>query len=416
MKVPSTMLIPSIDLMNGQAVQLRQGKTHVLTAESSPQELIAQFNRYGQVAVIDLDAALANGNDNLALIRQLATVAEVRAGGGIRTVERGKSLLRAGAKKIIIGTAATPEFLANFHPSQIMVALDFDVAGTVLDSGWTRSTGESVVERAERLAPYCSGFLCTFVDKEGGLEGLPLEAVQTLQASLPHPITVAGGVNNTENATELCKAGFDVQVGMALYKGLLDPVEVVINTVDFAKMPLVPTIVQDVDTNEVLMLAYSNQDSLRLALKEGKGIYWSRSRNQLWEKGKTSGHWQQLVSCRIDCDADTVLFKVKQEGGCCHTGADTCFGEKNFNMPTLFNILAERKATLPEGSFTAKLFQNRHKLDKKIIEEAFEATQSESREEFVWEIADAMFFLSMLAVDEGIAFNEIVAELAGRHR
>ena len=85
-------------------------------------------------------------------------------------------------------------------------------------------------------------------------------------------------------------------------------------------------------------------------------------------------------------------------------------------MATLFSVLKQRRETLPEGSFTAKLFQNRHKLDKKIIEEAFEATQSESRDEFVWEIADAMFFLSMLAVDEGIGFHEIVAELAGRHR
>ena len=410
------MLIPSIDLMNGQAVQLRQGKTHVLTAEMPPEELAKQFNRYGQVAVIDLDSALSNGGDNLALIRHLCTIAEVRAGGGIRTVERGKSLLRAGAKKIIIGTAATPEFLANFHPSQVMVALDFDIKGTVLDAGWTRSTGETVVDRATRLAPYCSGFLCTFVDKEGGLEGLPLEAVQALQASLPHPITVAGGVNDTQNAADLVKAGFDVQVGMALYKGLLDPAEVVVSALDFEKCPLIPTIVQDADTLEVLMLAYSNQESLRLALKEGKGIYWSRSRNQLWEKGKTSGHLQTLVSCRTDCDGDTIIFKVKQTDACCHTGADTCFGARDFHMATLFNVLKERRETLPEGSFTAKLFQNRHKLDKKIIEEAFEATQSESRDEFVWEIADAMFFLSMLAVDEGIGFHEIVAELAGRHR
>jgi phosphoribosyl-ATP pyrophosphohydrolase/phosphoribosyl-AMP cyclohydrolase len=411
------MLIPSIDLINGQAVQLRQGKEHVLTCPEPPVELIQRFNRYGEVAVIDLDAALGQG-DNLPLIQQLCQLADVRAGGGIRTVERGKALLRAGAKKIIIGTAATPEFLSQFHPSQVMVALDFNAQGEVLDKGWTNNTGDTVAQRAESLAPYCSGYLCTFVDKEGGLGGLPLEAVQALQASLPHSATVAGGVNHTANASELVNAGFDVQVGMALYQGLLDPVEVVVNQVNWDKMPnqLVPTVVQDAHTKDVLMLAYSNRDSLTQALQQGKGIYWTRSRQQLWEKGATSGHGQRLKRCRVDCDGDTLLFTVEQTGECCHTGQDTCFEQKRFDMSTLFSVLAERKLNPPAGSFTATLFANRHKLDKKIIEEAFEATQAQDRSERVWEIADAVFFLSMLAVDEGIAWREIVDELAGRHK
>ena len=411
------MLIPSIDLMNEEAVQLRQGKTHVLTSETPPEELIQQFNRYGEVAVIDLDKALNNGKDNLELIKRLCRLADVRVGGGIRTVERGRELLRAGAKKLIIGTSATPEFLSQFHPSHIMVALDTNAEGEVLDEGWTRSTGEALIARAERLAPYCSGYLCTFVEAEGGLGGLPVDVVKRLQEALPHPVTVAGGVSDTQNAADLCRLGVDVQVGMALYKGLLDPVEVVVQTVDFEKCNgLVPTVVQDADTRDVLMLAYSSPDSLRHALGEGRGVYWSRSRQSLWRKGETSGHVQDLISCRVDCDNDTLLFQVRQAGACCHTGADTCFGRKGFHLETLFQILADRKANPPEESFTAKLFANRHKLDKKIIEEAFEATQSESRAEYVWEIADAIFFLSMLAVDEGIAFSEIEAELAGRHR
>jgi phosphoribosyl-AMP cyclohydrolase / phosphoribosyl-ATP pyrophosphohydrolase len=410
------MLIPSIDLINGQAVQLRQGKDHVLTSPDSPLDLARRFNRYGEVAVIDLDAALGKG-DNLALVRQLCQVADVRAGGGIRTVERGRSLLRAGARKIIIGTAATPEFLAHFHPSQVMVALDTNAQGNVLDAGWTNNTGESILDRANRLAPYCSGFLCTLVEAEGGLGGLPVETVKALQASLPHPVTVAGGVSHTTNALELCRLGVDVQVGMALYQGLLDPVEVVASLPDFDKQGgLIPTIVQDVTDGSVLMLAYSSPESLRLALTEGKGVYFSRSRQALWEKGKTSGHTQTLVHCRLDCDNDALLFGVTQTGPACHTGAPTCWNRQPFSMAALFAVLHQRRTDLPEGSFTAKLFQNRHKLDKKIIEEAFEATQATTREERVWEIADAVFFLSMLAVDEGITWPEVVAELAGRHK
>jgi len=412
------MLIPSIDLMGGQAVQLRQGKDHVLTADTPPEELLKAFNRYGEVAVIDLDKALSKG-DNLELIKRLCRLGDVRVGGGIRDVERGRELLRAGAKKLIIGTSATPEFLGNFHPSQIMVALDTNKSGSVLDSGWTRDTGEDILVRAERLAPYCSGYLCTFVEEEGGLGGLPVDAVKRLQAALPHSVTVAGGVSDTQNAADLCRLGVDVQVGMALYKGLLNPADVVVATLDFNKQDgLLPTIVQDARTLEILMLAYSSKESLKFALEEGKGIYWSRSRKELWRKGESSGNMQSLVSMRYDCDRDTLLFKVDQQGPACHTGTSTCFGtgERRFGFERLFDVLQDRKANPPEGSFTATLFQNRHKLDKKIIEEAFEATQSQSRAEYVWEIADAMFFLSMLAVDENISYSEIESELAGRHK
>lgn len=410
------MLICSIDLMAGQAVQLRQGKDHVLTDPTPPLQLAQRFNRYGEVAVIDLDAALGQG-DNLSLIRQLCQVADVRAGGGIRTVERGQALLRAGARKLIIGTAATPEFLSQFHPSQLMVALDTNAEGRVLDAGWTRDTGEALLERAQRLAPYCSGYLCTFVEAEGGLGGLPTETVERLQAALPHPVTVAGGVRDTANAAALCRLGVDVQVGMALYKGLLDPAAVVVETAHFAKQNgLLPTIVQDADDGTVLMLAYSSPESLKQALTEGQGVYYSRSRDQLWRKGDTSGHTQTLVSARLDCDADTLLFQVRQTGPACHTGTDTCFGARRFSMPQLFALLNERKTTLPEGSYTAKLFQNKHKLHKKVIEEAFEATQATTPEEQVWETADALFFLAMLAVAEGVSWPQVLSELGGRRR
>jgi phosphoribosyl-AMP cyclohydrolase / phosphoribosyl-ATP pyrophosphohydrolase len=408
------MLIPSIDLINGQAVQLRQGREHVLTAERSPLELAQEFNRYGEVAVIDLDAALNKG-DNLALIKQLCPVADVRAGGGIRTVERGQQLLRAGAKKIIIGTAAEPEFLSHFPASRVMVALDHLPSGEIVDHGWTQGTGEKILDRAKRLAPYCSGFLCTFVEAEGGLQGIPLDQVEFLVKNLPHPVTVAGGVASHKDAAAACRLGADVQVGMALYTGKLDPVQAILETLDFEKTPLIPTIVQD-EAGQVLMLAYSSPESLQKALTESKGIYFSRSRQTLWEKGATSGHTQHLLSCRMDCDRDTLLFKVRQAGPACHTNTYSCFGDQSFSIPKLFQVLVERKSTAPEGSYSAKLFQNRTLLLRKIMEEAYEVTISKDREELVWEISDALYFLSVLAVDEGLDWNEIVAELGGREK
>lgn len=411
------MIIPSIDLMGGRAVQLREGKEHVLTSDIDPIELAKTFNRYGEVAVIDLDAAMGKG-DNLPLIRELCKVADVRAGGGIRDKERGKALLRAGAQRIIVGTAATPELLSEFPKERVMVALDHR-HGEVVDLGWTRGTGETLQDRAARLAPYCGSFLCTFVAEEGTLKGMDVPQVSALAKSLPCPVTVAGGVASTEEVVALSRLGLDVQVGMALYKGLLDPVQSVVQSLDFEKCPQIPTIVQD-EAGQVLMLAYSTPESLTQALTTGEGTYFSRSRNELWVKGKTSGHTQQLVSCRVDCDRDSLLFTVRQTGPACHTEAYSCFGsglkDAKFSLPGLFDIIEGRKAQMPEGSFTTKLLKNRKFLQRKIMEEAFEVCSAENNDELTWEIADVLYFMSVLAVDEGLDWPQIVAELGGRHK
>jgi phosphoribosyl-ATP pyrophosphohydrolase len=407
------MIVCSIDLMGGKAVQLRQGKTHVLTSDRNPIELAREFNRYGEVAVIDLDAALGQG-DNLDLIRQLCRVADVRAGGGIRDAKRAELLLRAGARKIIVGTAATPELLSQFAPERVMVALDHK-GGEVVDKGWTQGTGETILARAERVAPYCSGFLCTFVESEGGMGGLPLEEAMALAKQLPRPVTVAGGVATTEEAVTISRQGLDVQVGMALYTGKLDPVTSVVESLDFEKVGLIPTIVQDT-AGQVLMLAYSSKESLTKALSEGKGIYFSRSRNEIWEKGKISGHMQELVSARVDCDRDAVLFTVRQTGPACHTGTHSCFGEGRFSIAGLFETLKARKENLPEGSYSAKLFTNRKLLLRKLMEEAYEVVSAENFEELRWEIADSLYFMSLLAVSEGLEWSDIVGELGGRHK
>lgn len=412
------MLICSIDLIGGQAVQLRQGKTHVLTSPEDPIELAKRFNRYGEVAVIDLDAALRQG-DNLELLRKLCQVADVRVGGGIRSHERAHELLRAGARQIIVGTAATPEFLEKLPPARVQVALD-SIDGQVVDHGWTETTADSVLERAQRLAPYCSSFLCTFVKEEGGMGGMPLDKVEALARSLPHPVTVAGGIATGQEVAAISRMGHDVQVGMALYTGALDPVDTVVESLDFAKAnQLIPTIVQD-QAGQVLTLAYSSPESLRKALQEGKGIYYSRSRQELWEKGATSGHTQKLLSCRTDCDRDALLFVVEQQGHACHRQSYSCFGSPlpapRFGLHQLFETLKQRRTNPPEGSFTARLFANRKLLKRKIMEEAFEVATFADRRELVWEIADAVYFMSALAVDEGISWEEIEDELGGRHR
>ncbi|MBU6453331.1 MAG: bifunctional phosphoribosyl-AMP cyclohydrolase/phosphoribosyl-ATP diphosphatase HisIE [Cyanobacteria bacterium REEB67] len=411
------MIVPSIDIMDGKAVQLKQGKEFVLESKKTPLELAREFNRYGEVAVIDLDAAMGKGS-NFELIEAICRVADVRVGGGIRDKKMGIELLKAGAKRLIIGTRATPEFLADFPREQVMVALDHR-GEVVVDQGWANSTGETIWDRAERLAPYCSGFLTTFVEGEGCLEGMNIEAVKNLRARLPGQLTVAGGIKETSEVAQISALGIDVQVGMALYKGLVDPVEAVVQSVKFDANGLAPTIVQD-PHGQVLMMAFSNAESLSLALKTGRGVYFSRSRHEIWHKGDTSGSVQELVSCRVDCDRDCILFTVNQVKAACHNDTYSCFGQassdRRFTLGELFEIIKDRKAAPKPESYTAKLFASRRLLFKKIMEEAFEVVSYEDRSNLRWEIADLIYFLSVLAVDEGIDWREIESELAARRR
>jgi phosphoribosyl-ATP pyrophosphohydrolase/phosphoribosyl-AMP cyclohydrolase len=411
------MLIPSIDIQGGKVVQLRQGKDLVLESERDPVDLALEFNRFGEIAVIDLDAAMGTG-DNLELLKQLCRVADVRVGGGIRDVDRARALLRSGAKQLIFGTAATPELLKNFPPELVMVALD-QRNGTVFDKGWQNSTGESVLSRANRLAPYCNAFLTTFIEQEGGLGGIPMDLVKQLQDQVQRPLTVAGGIASTDEVIEISKRGIDVQVGMAIYTGRIDLADAVIGSVTFNKDGLCPTIVQD-QTGQVLMMAYSCPESLKRALKEGKGIYFSRSRNSIWEKGLTSGNVQRLISCRVDCDRDALLFTVDQKNSACHNGTYSCFAgttsAAKFSLAKLFKTLSGRKDSLPENSYSASLFRDRKLLFEKIAEESAEVIGFSSKDNLRWEIADLLYFLSVLAVAEGIEWKEIEAELGGRRK
>ncbi len=411
------MLVASIDLMNGKAVQLRQGKDFVLQSDRDPVDLAREFNRYGEIAVIDLDAAMGKG-DNRELLKKICKVADARVGGGIRDVATGRELLKAGARALIFGTMARPEILSQFPHERVMVALDHRNE-EIVDHGWQESTGENIWDRAARLSPYCGSFLITFVEHEGGLGGMPRERVAGIKEKVQRPVTVAGGIATTEEIVAISQMGLDVQVGMALYTGKVNPVDAVVGSINFEKSNLVPTIVKD-EQGQTLMLAYSSPESLRKALTEGKGIYYSRSRQELWEKGATSGSTQKLISCRVDCDRDTLLFTVAQEQGACHNGTYSCFGQatsgREFSLPVLFELLKSRKEELPEGSFSAKMFKDRRKLMKKIVEEAHEVVTYTDQDNLRWEIADLIYFASLLAVDEGIEWSEIQSELAGRSK
>ncbi len=406
------MIIPSIDIMNGKAVQLKQGKEKVLEKENVI-ELAKYYSRFGEISVIDLDAAMNKGS-NEALIKEICKVAHARVGGGIRDIEKAKRILANGAKQIIIGTAANEEFLSKLPKDKVLVAID-SRQGKITVEGWTTQVNATPEDYIKRFDNFCSGYLYTIVDKEGMMQGTDIEAIKNIRSLTNKTLIAAGGISTIEEIVTLNKMNVSTQLGMSIYTGAINLEDAYIAVMDFEKQDgLIPTVVQDIDTKQVLMLAYSSPESLKKSLSSGLATYFSRSRKELWTKGLTSGNTQELISAKFDCDFDSLLFKVRQKGNACHTGRYSCFEDKEFCINELYNLLLDRKAKLPENSYTTKLFKDEFKLQRKIMEEAFESVNFEKGDGLEWEASDLTYHMLTFMALHNVTPQDIINNLASR--
>ncbi len=406
------MIIPSIDLMGGKAVQLRQGREKVLEKENVL-ELAKYYSRFGEISVIDLDAAMNKGN-NEDLIKEICKIAHCRVGGGIRDIDKAKKILANGAKQIIIGTAANEDFLSKLPKERVIVAID-SRQGKITVEGWTTQINASPEEYVKRFDNFCAGYLYTIVDKEGMMQGTDIEAIRKVRALTNKTLIAAGGISSIDEIKTLVKMNISTQLGMSIYTGAVKLEDAYIEVLDFEKQNgLIPTIVQDVDTKQVLMLAYSSKESLRKSLMDGLATYWSRSRKELWTKGLTSGNTQELISSKFDCDQDTLLFKVKQKGNACHTGKYSCFEDRDFCINELYNLLLDRKEKMPENSYTTKLFKDEFKLQRKIMEEAFESVNFKKGDGLEWEVSDLTYHMLTYMALYDVTPQDILNNLASR--
>lgn len=407
------MLVASIDLMDGKAVQLQQGKTKVLERENVL-ELAKYYARFGEVAVVDLDCALNTGKNNEELIKKICKIAPCRVGGGIRTIEKAKNVLSWGAKKIIIGTAASEEFLSKLPQNRVMVAID-SRDGKITTKGWQEVSEFSTIDYVKRFEDYCCGFLFTIVEREGMMQGTNIEFIKEIASSTKKPITAAGGISTIEEIVELAKNNISSQLGMAIYTGKINLEDAFCACLDFEKQNgLIPTVVQDAMTKQVLMLAYSNADSLKKSFSEGLATYFSRSRNELWTKGLTSGNTQELLNAKFDCDRDTILFTVNQKGNACHLGSFSCFEDKHFTFEELMQLIYDRKEKMPQNSYTTKLFNDEFYLKRKIMEEAFETVNFEQGDGLGWEASDLMYHLFVFLAKHDCTIEDIRNNLKSR--
>jgi phosphoribosyl-ATP pyrophosphohydrolase/phosphoribosyl-AMP cyclohydrolase len=438
------MVIASIDLQNGKVVQLRQGRDLVLQRDNAP-ELAEEFDRYGEVAVIDLDAAMG-GPPNAGMVRSLLRKAECRIGGGIRSADQAGELVSLGAAKVIVGSMAfrNPlgrgggEFALNrpfleevsgkIGRERLIVAVDAKKGPgggyEILADGWKTPTGLELLETAAALKPYTGELLFTGVDREGTMSGADLEGVEKLRDALGGSpeckITAAGGVASLEEVEALARLGCDVQLGMALYTGKIDLAEAFVRSLNWEKAGggpsggLLPLIAQSPD-GQVLMTGFTDPEALGETFKRGKLCFHSRSKGRLWMKGERSGHTLGIKRLRADCDRDAVLAIVEPAGPVCHTGAYSCFGvDRRYTWEYLEAVITERFRNPRAGSYTATL--DDELVREKVREEAEELCGAGDHGDIVWEAADLLYFTTALMVRAGVRVEEVLAELDRRHK
>jgi phosphoribosyl-ATP pyrophosphohydrolase/phosphoribosyl-AMP cyclohydrolase len=441
------MIIASIDVQGGKVVQLKQGSELVLQRDN-PAELAEEFDRYGEVAVIDLDAAMGKGS-NAALIKPLLRKAECRVGGGIRTPEQAKELVSLGARKIILGSAVfrNPdkkgagieggEFAVNIPflesmvkkigRERIIVAVDAR-SGTagyeITVDGWKTLTGLGLIEAARTVEPYVSELLFTCVDREGTMTGIDLEPVKQLREAVSCLIVVAGGVTTIGEIETLAALNCDAQLGMALYTGKVSLAAAFLASLNWKKLAgssassspsaLIPLIAQASD-GQVLMTGYADREAVAESFARGNLCFHSRTRNTHWMKGEHSGNVLKLKRLRADCDRDALLATVEPAGPVCHTGAWSCFGtNRRYTWEYLQSVIAGRFRDPTPGSYTATL--DDELVREKVMEEAEEVCEAKTHDEIVWEAADLLYFTTALITRAGVRVEEVLDELDRRHK
>lgn len=416
-----TKVIPCLDLQN-------------------PLEAAKFYNDSGadEIAYFDSKATKEGRETNIEMIREIARVVDIPllVCGGIKKLEDVKKALYAGASKVCINSAAVAnkeivrEISERFGSDRLIVAIDLTVM-------------EDPIEWAKEVVRLGAGEILLIHNNQ-----IPnyIEIVKEIKKVIPVPVIVSS--YSTEPA-ELADIVLKTEAeSISLYN--LDKMDIMeikqkfaeehieVNTFQsaipfeefqFNEEGLIPCIVQDYKTAEVLMMAYMNQESYEETIRSGRMTYYSRSREKLWKKGETSGNFQYVKSLTIDCDKDTLLAKVSQVGVACHTGSRSCFFtnlvQKEYDdtnpltvFEDVFQVIQERKEHPKEGSYTNYLFEKGiDKILKKVGEECTEiviAAKNPDTEEIKYEISDFLYHLMVLMAERGLEWKDITKELAER--
>ncbi len=458
-------LYPAIDIKDGQCVRLKKGLFNDVTVYSDkPYEIARGFEQDGAkfIHTVDLDGALKGRGVNADTIRKIVSSVNipVQMGGGVRTLENIKEVLDLGVYRVIIGTKAVenPDFIKQaidkFGPEHIVVGVDAK-DGLVAVEGWEKVSDKTALSLALAMKDMgVQTIVYTDISKDGMLQGPNIEQTKLLSDKTGINIIASGGMSCVQDLKNINDAGIHgAIIGKALYenrinlKDAVDMFESGSSVIEASKKlntslsfsdfklnsdGLIPVVVQDYVNNEVLMVAYMNEEAYLATIHTGKMTYYSRSRQELWIKGETSGHYQYVKSLHADCDMDTILARVVQIGAACHTGSYSCFFNEILTLDDtadtqhnplkvfedVFAVIKDRKENPKEGSYTNYLFDKGiDKILKKLGEEATEiviAAKNPNPNEIKYEICDFLYHMMVLMAEKDVTWEEITAELANR--
>ncbi len=376
-------------------------------------------------------------------------------GGGIRTLADCDKLYNLGVKYFSVNSAAVknPDLLqevsVKYGSDSLILSVDVKRVGgayhVFLGAG-KEDTGLNAKEWIGKAAGLGAGtIVINSIDTDGMKEGYDIEMLAFLTENLNCNIVASGGAGKTEDFIEVFKTNNKITGALAAsifhynlvsIKEIKQQLENMTNisidmeSLKFDERGLIPAIVVDANNNNVLMLAYMNQESLALSIEKNLTHFYSRSRQSLWLKGETSGNYQHIVKIVADCDRDTLLIYVDKDGPACHTGADSCFfntiyenNEKTgeaFSLENLYELILDRKKNPGAKSYTSYLFrEGRDKILKKVGEESTEvviAAKGDSKKETIYEMADLLYHNLVLMADMGIEITDILNELKGRYK
>lgn len=429
MKSVYKKFVPCIFLYQTNAVKSFSDRT-VISMNAGELARFYSDNHADELLVFDLSVTDHEHEENLDVIKHICNVVEVPVigAGNVKRMEDVKKLLYAGCKKAALNYSKpgnveiTEEVSKKFGKEKIAVCI---------------AQTEEMTKNAELLAEYVSeGILvnnqiakeCLAAGTLPLIVSLPEISLEKLLEALSYAeISGISGQIINENAKEInALKTLCAQNGVSV-----NSFEAAYSWSDFKLNAdgMVPVVVQDYKTDEVLMVAYMNEAAYENTLKSGKMTYYSRSRNQLWLKGDTSGHYQYVKSLMADCDMDTILARVSQVGSACHTGAHSCFFneivKKDYDesnplkvFEDVLAVIKDRKVHPKEGSYTNYLFDKGvDKILKKLGEEATEiviAAKNPNTNEIKYEISDFLYHMMVLMVEKGVTWEEITAELAQR--
>ena len=339
------IVFPAIDIKDGRCVRLYKGDfATVHQVAESPLETACSFREAGAdwIHMVDLDGAKTGLKTNSSIFIEVAEKSglKVELGGGIRDRQSLEFYFSKGISRCILGSAALkdPEFVrqaVKTYGDKIAVGIDA-VNGMVAAEGWQEVSSVPYLEFARRMEEIgVQTLIFTDISKDGTLEGPNMEQLTALKEAVSCHIIASGGIRELSHICTLAKMNlYGAICGKSLYCGTLHLASAIVAAnLDclFEKNLLIPTVIQEVSTGQVLMLAYMNRTSLERTMDTGTTWFWSRSRQEYWNKGATSGHFQHVISIAADCDNDTLLIRVNQDGAACHTGSHSCFFKEIWN-------------------------------------------------------------------------------------